>query len=185
MKIEKTIIIALSLFVMLLLPIKLKSKVVYDLFSNKGYLSIFLYKIKLTLFRWKLKKNRVELNKNNKTKTFTIFNRSNQPEFGEIFVKQFLKVIYINNLRLIYHFGFNKDRLITSIGGALLNIVSYNFIGALSENNKLRNYDLSLFINDNKTILIIALTCSIKFNLLLMGFCFVKSVIIKIKKRLV
>ena len=185
MGIKLLVIVIGMLITILFLPIKLRCKINYDVFNNKGFLSLFLYKIKIIVVRWNVKKNCIIFKTDKKELKINVFDTKGKAAFSEIFMRQIIKKININNLRIMYHFGFNKDMLVISVGGALLNILTRNIVKVVSIKTKLKDYDLNLFVSEKKTIFLLVFTSVIKINLFLIILCFIKAIGIKIKKGLV
>ena len=172
--------ILLIVLLLMLLPLKVKGKIGYNVFKNQGYLSLFFFNLKLFLAKWKLTPSNLQLY--SKTKTISIYFNTfkNQTNLGDIYVSNLLKKIKIKNLRIIANFGFNADQMISCLGGAGLDVVLKAICCILQLKKPSSKLDVQVFTSTNRTGFIVCGTTSIQVNLMILLVCFVKSLFRKI-----
>lgn len=171
-------------FIILFFPVRIKAEVAYSIFSNKGYLSLFLFKPKVFICRYKIKNFKLFVETKKKNFEIDLLNEKNQTSFGEIYLSQIIKKIRIKNLRLISRFGFNGDMMVSCLGGASIKILFSIFLGIICEKKKIDNYEIKSYVTDSTSFLNV-LTSSVQFNLFILILGLVKTIILKFKKGLV
>ncbi len=175
----------LLLLLILLFPIKLKGKLIYNLFKNEGIISIYFYKLKLFVSHFKLLPHKILIyGKKKKDISFYFFNQNNQGSIIDIFLMQLIKQIKLNNFRTYANFGLFENAFASSIGSGTLNIMSGVANSYLV--NKLDSECITsqIFADYTKTKFIMCFTSSIQLNLLIVIYCFLSSFIIKLKRRI-
>ena len=128
------IILFLLLLFILFVPIKLKAKVNYDILNNYGFVSIYFYKLKVFLCKISFVPFKILIETKRKRFKFKIFKKEKDYSYGEIFFKEVMKRLRINNLRLTSRFGLFQDCLLSSIGsGSILALSSILMSSGASE----------------------------------------------------
>ncbi len=174
------LIILLLFFLLLIFPIKLKSKIIYNLIKNKGYLSFYFFNFKVLVTTWKVSRFKILIkNKNKKDIKILLFDFKGESDFKDVFFKQLLKVVKIKNFRTIGRFGIEDDCLISSLGSSVLLLISQFFKCYLIEKKSCNNVSSMLFADYSRNNFIVGVTASIKFNLLFASICAVKALYIK------
>jgi len=174
------IILFFVVLIILFFPINLKGKLAYNVFSNKGYISFYFYKLRLSLLKIKFIPFKFIIK--DKDKEFSITDIKNQTNFSDIFIGVLIKEIKIKNFRVLSCFGFNKDCLITSLGGAILLLSALTLSAMVIKKNSADNLTCNIFPDYKKTNFIFCFTSSIVLNLFTVIYCFVISLFIKLKK---
>lgn len=173
------------ILIILFFPIRAKTKIIYNVFNNKGYASLFFYNLKLFKCRFKIKKFKIYAKTKKKDFVIDLFNENNQTSLGEIYVMQVLKKIRIKNLKLGSKFSFNRDMLVTSVGGASLNLLFGIILSIICNKKKIDNYEITYFNNADRTMFLVVLTTSIQINLFWLFISLLKTIILKLKKGMV
>lgn len=185
MRFDIVLFIVGLIIILLFFPIRVKSKLIYNVFNNKGYASLFFYNLKLLICRYKFKKLKLIARAKNKEFEIDLINEKNQTNFGEIYVMQLLKKIRIKNLKLFSQFGFNRDLLASSVGGASLNIIFGIMLSIICNKKKIDNYEITTINNEARTTFLIIISTSIQLNIFWLILSFIKTLLLKIKKGMV
>lgn len=174
------VILFLFLILILFIPLKVKSKIIYNVLCNKGYISIYFYNFKFMVTTWKFVPFKILIkNKNKKDTKIYLYNKENDIDFKDIFLKNLIKRVKILNFRTIGRFGLLQDCFISSIGSGIFTIFSQLlncFIYTKKDCNKLSN---QFFTDFNKNNFIYCITTSIQFNLFIVLWCAFLSLIKK------
>ena len=176
-------IISIAIFLLISLPIRLKCKFIYDIISNNGYLSLFFFKIKFFLSKFRLYFLRIEIERNNKTETIYFSDFQSKSKFKEVFFSELIKYISIKNIRIYSNFGIEDNPFVSSILAKSSEIIFK--IARIFVNNKKRieNSKIIFIPNFYRSKFLLCFTSSIKFSILLIIFCFFKSILIYIRKK--
>ncbi len=179
------IILFLLLLLILLFPIKLKGKLVYNLFKNEGIISIYFYKLNLFVSHFKIMPHKILIyGKKKKDISIYFFDDVDQSSVLDIFFMTLIKQIKLNNFRTYANFGIEDNAFASSIGSASLMIVS-GFASSFLVNSKSTDNIISqIFADYTKTKFIMCFTSSIQLNLFLVIYSFLSSFIIKLKRRI-
>lgn len=180
------IILFLLLLLILLFPIKLKGKLIYNLFKNEGIISIYFYKIKLFVSHFKILPHKILIyGKKNKDISIYFFDKeNNQSSVIDIFFVKLIKQVKFNNFRTYGNFGLCEDAFASSIGSATINILTGVANSYLVNNLGSDNISSQIFTDYTKTKFIMCFTSSIQLNLFIIIYCFLSSFIIKLKRRI-
>ncbi len=180
------IILFLLLLLILLFPIKLKGKLIYNIFKNEGIISIYFYKLKFFVSHFKLLPHKILIyGKKKKDISIYFFDKDNtQSSVLDIFFVSLIKQVKLNNFRTYANFGLCENAFASSIGSGTLNI----FTG-LASSYLVTNWDADcissqIFTDYTKTKFIMCFTSSIQLNLFMVIYCFLSSFIIKLKRRI-
>jgi len=176
------LILFLLIMLLLLFPLKIKSKVIYNLMKNNGFVSFYFYNIRLFVGRWKFVPFKLIIKGKKKDVVIGLSNLQTQNDYKDIYINQLMKKIKINNVRSYVKFGFNKDALITSLGGAGLKILSGVACCLLSLKESKKIFMSQVYPDYTNTILFICVTASIQLNLIIIIYCFFSSFILNIKR---
>lgn len=166
--------------VLLFVPIRVKSKIGYNLFQNQGYLSVFFFNFKIFLAKWKVFPTHIQIKLKSKTMKIYFNSYQAQTNFGDIYISNLIKKVKIKNLRIIASFGFNADQLISVLCGAGLDIILKIIYCVLLSKKSSDKLDIKVFTSAKKTCFIMCGTTSIQFNLMILLTCFIKTVFRKI-----
>lgn len=127
------LIVAITFFVLLFFPIKIKAKMIFNFLTNKGYISLFLLNFKVFLGKISVSPTKLVVQTKKRLSYLYFFGSKTQEDFGEIFCINLLQNIRLNDLRLIGRFGLFSNCLLTSLfcGGVMMGTgVLYPFLNA-------------------------------------------------------
>ena len=177
-------LITIVLILLIFLPIRFKGKFIYDVMDNNGYLSFFIFKLKFFLAKFRLFFLKIEIErKNKKIETIYFSEIQSKSKFREIFFSEFIKVISIKNIRIYSCFGIEDNSYVSSILTKLFDIVLKITRIFLKNKKHIQHSQICIIPNFYNSKSLVCFTGSIKFNLLLIIFCFFKSILILIKKK--
>ncbi len=175
-------VICLVLFI-LFIPIKVRGKINYNIFLNSGYVSLFFYKIKILVARFKIKIFKIEVWPLNKKPISLYFkDLKNQSTFSDMFFANLLGVIKVKNFKIISNFGAQNDYLTSSLISGFLKIIS-GVVFCLFKNNFNSAKSIQNFTSYNQTKFLVAATVVIRLNLFYVILALIKSVILYQGKR--
>lgn len=179
------IILFLLVLLILLFPIKLKGKLIYNLFKNEGIISIYFYKIKLFVSHFKILPHKILIyGKKKKDISIYFFDTDNQSSVLDIFFVSLIKQVKLNNFRTYANFGLCENAFASSIGSGTLNIFTGLANSYLVNYMDSENITSQVFTDYTKTKFIMCFTSSIQLNLFIVLYCFISSFIIKLKRRI-
>lgn len=177
-------ILFLFLLLILFIPIKFKTKIIYNLIKNKGYVSLYFYNINLMVSKWKFLpfKITVKNKKWKKDKTIYFNNTKKENEYGDIFLSELIKKLKLSNFRTYINFGFCDNCLITALSGGLFKIGIGVLNSFLINANKAFYLDSQIFCDFEKSKTFFCVTTSVKINLFSIVYCLLASLFIKFSK---
>ena len=177
------IFIIVVVFVLLLfLPIRIKSKVIFNFLSNSGYISMFLFKLKIFLGKISLLPTKIVIKTKNKTRYLCFLCNDKDNTFGEKFFTNLIQNIKIKNLRLFGKLGLLQDCLFTSLscGGILMGFgVLYSL---LNTKRGIVASSLKLFPDYKYNTILLCFTGSIQLCLFAILKSFVKTICDYVKR---
>ena len=173
----------LLVILLLFIPLNLKVKVIFNAFENKGYVSVYFYKLKIIVKKWKFIPFKIVIQNKNKKETSIYFNKlSKNNEYKDIFSSQIIRKLHIKNFRTYANFGFNENCLITAVGVGFLKIIVGFFNCFLLNIKDASNLDSQIFCDFKKNKLFLCLTSSVHLNLFAIVSCLISSFFIKFCK---
>lgn len=179
------IILFLLALLILLFPIKLKGKLIYNLFKNEGIISIYFYKIKLFVSHFKILPHKILIyGKKEKDISIYFFDTDNQSSVLDIFFVSLIKQVKLNNFRTYANFALCENAFASCIGSGTLNIFTGLASSYLVNYMDSENITSQVFTDFTKTKFIMCFTSSIQLNLFIVLYCFISSFIIKLKRRI-
>ncbi len=170
------LIVLLALMLLLLFPIKLKAKVVFNLLSNSGYISAFFFRFKVFLGKISLAPTKLILQTKKKLSYLYFFENKSKEDFSEIFFGDLIKHIRLNDLRFIGRFGLFKNCLLTSLCcGSTMAIMGALYAVLNSSRGQIPS-DIRLFPDYRHNTILICFTSSITINLLAIIRSFITTI---------
>lgn len=164
------------------MPIKLKTKLIFNLFENKGFISIYFFSFKVMLRNWYIKTNRVVLKDfYNKKKDILIWfggkNENEKNVFSDIFFNKLLFKIKIKSFKVYSNFGFKNNVYLTFYITAFLNICAGVFKSLIFNTKKVKNMEVALFPSFLKNNSMFCFSLAIQINLFVVLNCLIISLL--------
>lgn len=178
----KLSIILFFIFILILFfPIKLKAKIIYNLFKNEGFLSIYYYKLQLSIFTLKVVPFKIVLD-NGKRQTNIYFFNNEDDSFGDLFLTRLLNQIKIKDFRTYARFGFNSNCMLACMGCTSLTL--FSTFSNLILMNKFGNFksDIQIFPDYINSRFLLCYTISICLNLFIIIKTLFICLLIKLKR---
>lgn len=176
------IILFLLLLFILFVPIKLKAKVNYDILNNYGFVSIYFYKLKVFLCKISFVPFKILIETKRKRFKFKIFKKEKDYSYGEIFFKEVMKRLRINNLRLTSRFGLFQDCLLSSIGSGSILALSSILMFTLSSEKNIEHGKIMVFPDYMHSRMLFCFSGSVRLNIFLIILSLVVSLFKTIKR---
>lgn len=165
-----------------MLPIKLKSKLIYNLIKNKGYISIYFYNLRLFVAKWKFVPFKILVKSKKKDISIYFNNLKKQNDYSDIFFSQIVKKIKIISFKNFSNIGIKKNCMLTALGCGLVKISTGIFNSFLINKKSIENMNSQTFANFNKNNFLFCVTGSAQINLMIVIYCAISSIFIKIIK---
>ena len=180
------VILFLFLIFILFIPIKLKTKLVFNLFKNNGFVSVYFFSFKIMLRRWRFEPRKIVLEDYyEKKKDILIWFKKNEKEkniFSDIFFDELLLRIKIKSLKFYSNFGF-KDNIISTVYFAGLLKICTGVLKSLILNiKKVKNMEVMLFPNFLKNNSMLCFSLVIQINLFIILSCLTVGILKVIKR---
>jgi len=173
------------LFLLLIIPLNLKTKLIYNMLKNQGFVSVYFYKIKLLVNKWKFIPFKIVIENKKGKKSYIYFNKPNKNNsYKDIFLNQIIKKIYIKNFRTYANCGIKENYLATAIGVGVLKIVVAIFNCFLLSVKSASNLNSQIFCDFKRNKFFLCLTLSIQINLFAILGCLISSFFIKFCKEI-
>lgn len=177
------IILFLLLLLLFFLPISLKTKILFNVIENKGCVSVYFYKIKLIVSKWRFVPFKIVVESNKKEETSIYFNKPNKDNnYKDIFFNQVIRRVRIKNFRTYAKLGFNENCLVTAISVGLLKIMSALLNCFLLKYKVPENLKSQIFCDFKNTNFFLCLTSSVQLNLFMIVESIITSFFIKFYK---
>lgn len=171
-----TLIVSLLILIILLIPLKMKVKFVFNIIDNKGCLVGKLFNIRLLFSRFYfIGKTIVMVNKKNKVRTFVL--SAEQPSnFGDILAIQLIKSFNYKTAKLYTKIGSKDNAFLTAMVTALFPI-PFNFLkGLLVSKNTISTINMGFFPSFCDDELLFGGASCVEFNLFMILKCYVLSI---------
>lgn len=176
--------LAFILFIILLviIPINLKAKVVYDVLKNQGKIQLKIFKLTLFYVTFTIEKGFLELTTTkNKKILVPIQSDTSGTNIQTDFILIVLKKIRIQHGTVYVNFGAKSDAFLTAMIVGTIKVLTSTLgtiLKSKKTNSKLTNKIYADFSNDK---LKICLKASIKISILQVFDAYLKSLVGKIK----
>lgn len=174
--------ILLFIFLLIIIPINLKTKVVYDLLKNRGKIQLKLFKLTLFYFTFKVETGFLELTtRKNKKLLVPMESGASGVNIQTDFILIVLKKIRIQHGTIYVNFGAKSDAFATAMIVGFVKVITSclgAFLKTKKPDSKITNKIYADFSNDK---LKLCLKASIKISILQVIDAYFKSLIGKIK----
>lgn len=180
------VILFLFLIFILFIPIKLKTKLVFNLFKNNGFVSVYFFSFKIMLRRWHFEPRKIVLEDYyEKKKDILIWFKKNEKEkniFSDIFFDELLLKIKIKSLKFYSNFGFKNNIISTVYFTGLLKIFTGVLKSLILNIKKVKNMEVMLFPNFLKNNSMLCFSLVIQINLFIILSCLTVGILKVIKR---
>ncbi len=148
------ILFFLLFLLLIFFPITVKVKIDYDLLKNEGLLFLYLFGIRIISRKWKIGINKIRIfAKNKKEKQMIIFDFDDGASgYGDYYLKDVLKRIDINTLKIFATVGVEDYAMYTAIINYALNLptnIGLHLINHLKQPRKIISQILPDFYKNN------------------------------------
>ena len=171
-------LVLLFLFLLILfMPIKLRSKIDFNVFINEGIFSLFFFKLKVILAKLEFQPFKILVKTKKQTIPIYLFSAQRENNFVDLFFDEFLHSLSFNNAKFISRFGIMQDCMLSSVGcGCLLN--AFSLISCqIAQNKKRAMTSIYCSPDYNYNTFIVCLSTSITFNIFILLKCLVVSIV--------
>lgn len=176
--------LAFILFVILLvvIPINIKAKVVYDVLKNEGKIQLKLFKLTLFYVTFTIEKGFLELTtKKNKKILVPIETGTGGTNIQTDFILILLKKIRIQHGTIYVNFGAKSDAFLTAIIVGTVKVLTSSFGAILKSKKSKSKLTNKIYADFSKDKLKLCLKASIKISILQVFDAYLKSLVGKIK----
>ena len=174
-------IIYVVVVVILFLPIKVKGKFSYRLTQNEGYLSLYLFNLRLLLYKTTIVPFKFVMS-NGKKKLVFDFAFTGSNNFMEIFIAKIFGIIQVNNFNLYVNLGL-FDPFSTSLSCAFLDAIALSTLSALSTKKYFHNYSVRFMPSYNEFNCTLASSFSCSINLFCIIYTFFATLFILLSSK--
>lgn len=177
------LVVLFAVLFLLFVPIKLKFKVDFDFLSNKGYLSLYFFSLKLLVSKLFLLPTKLVIITHGKRDYLPFFDPPEKKKFKDIFFEKVVSNVDVANLRLFSNFGLFGDGVLSSMGAGALNIAGGLACTYFMQKRNLENATVQNFMDMTSNKFIVAVTSSINVSFFLIIFCALQTLVYMIKNR--
>ncbi len=179
-----TIILFFIVLFILLIPIKIRSKIIYDIYKNKGYLSLYFYKLKLAVLTLSFEPMKIVIdNKKHKSYFYLIKEKNVKTSFGDVYIEQLIKKIKINDFRTYARFGLMEDCMYSCLGTACIITFSSILNYFLFDKEGVFRTSINAYPDYLHNRFLLGYTASISLNIILLLYCVVLTLIKRRKEK--
>lgn len=159
-------LVFLFIFIIILFPITLKVKIDYDALYNKGLLVFYIFGIRIFIKKWKIGINKIIfIAKNNKESSMHIFDCGGEVEYSDYFVRNIIKRIELNTLKLFLTVGIEDFAMWTAISNYFIREFASIGFYLIEKNKRPQKIICSILPDFYRNKLFIALNSSITISL--------------------
>lgn len=166
----------------LFIPIKLKGKLIYNVFKNEGHVSLFFFNIKLFLASISFKAFKLIVKTKKKESAIPLTNMQKKEGFGDYFFSEILDKVKINDIRNFTRFGIIQDCMVSCMGSGMIIILSSLINTFLYNKKTISNSLVQVFPDYTNSRFLNCITSSITINLFVIIWALVVSFIKFLKK---
>lgn len=174
--------VLLIIVLILLFPLKIKGKFTYDIFNNYGFVSLFFFSLKLSIFKIKFLPFKIKIKAKGKRFYVTFRDIISENNFGEVFFNTILKVVKIKSIKLFSNFAIKDNAYVSHLTSGLFYVLFGSAFSYFSQVKNFYNVECLNFANFTNTNFVINFTCSTQTNLLMIIICFVISIFKNFKR---
>lgn len=176
-------LIFLLVLIILIFPITLKVKIDYNALDNKGLIVFYIFGIRIFIQKWKFGVNKIIfIAKNNKKSEMILFDFDGGSKYGDYLIKDIIKRIELNTLKLFVNLGVEEFSMYTAILNYSLRLPSsivFDYIDKIKKPEKLVCQILPDFYRNS---FFVAINTSVTTSLIMVGISLV-SAFIQYKKK--
>ena len=170
---------------LLVVPIIIKTKINFDFLRNVGEVNFYLFGIRILYRKWKIGINKIILiAKNNKEKHMILFDLNNKSGFGDYFIREFIKLININTIKIFSKIGIENYAMYTAILNSSINFPLQVVLGKIYERKKPGKIVAKIMPDFYNSSFFVGISSSINFSIVeILWALIVSYFIFKTKKR--
>ena len=170
-------LVFLFIFILILFPVTFKVKIDYDFLNNNGFLVFYIFGIRIFIRKWKIGINKIIfIAKNNKKSEMTLFDIDSKAKYTDYLIKDIIKRIELNTLKLFITIGVEDFSMYTAILNYALRLpgnIVFNFIDKVKSPKKLvcnimpdfyrNNFFIGINTSVTTSIIMVCVSCVIAY----------------------
>lgn len=168
-------IIYIVVVIILFIPIKFKGKFSYRLTKNEGYLSFYLFSLRVFLYKTTFIPFKFIMSNAKKKIVLDFSSFKGASNFKELFITKTFGVVQINNFNLYVNLGL-FDPFSTSLACAFLDALSLSSLTALSSKKYFNNYSVRFMPSFSEFNCTLATSFSCTINLFCVLYVWVATI---------
>ncbi len=178
---ELYFLIPAGIILLLFLPVVLELRITYNVLTNTGVISVYLYKFNLIYYIFEIKHNEISIKDKDNTQEKKLDLNGPEIEFYKNFVKEVMDKLRLRFLDIFYNIGV-EDAFLTSMVCGYINAVCLMLFSKIKNSKptaKLGLYDTAGY-NQREVVVVANTNVSISlfdlvYSLILSGILTMKS----------
>lgn len=180
----KVVFIILSLIIILLiLPIRLKLFIKYNLIKNKGLIQCKLWGISVLFYRFKFDKAKLIIKNRKGTKSINIDINNDTIDFANELQKQFFKRFYLKWINMKVTIGKSNDAFLVAICSGFMQMLMGGFISFIKTKKPTSKLMFTVYPMYHKNSIAFSFDTKFSISITNLILCFFNAKIINNKKK--